>query len=158
MGYSLWSCKALDTSEQLTLFTSLFFIHVSHNHRLQNITHTHTHARTHTRLHSHLLPPSCVCAFKLLYRTCAQMSHTHTPHTHIYTLHGHRHTVGSKPQGFPGEVRNQPQTRRAKRDQRNRLPLQLVGDDFHKQGNLYTMPVLAAAKYTVDLCTCPPET
>ena len=90
VGYSLWSCKALDTSEQLTLFTSLFFIHVSHNHRLQNITHTHT--RTHTHLHSHLLPPSCVCAFKLLYRTCAQMSHTHTPpHTYIHTAWASTH-------------------------------------------------------------------
>ena len=149
-GYSQWNCKELDTSEQLTLFTSLFFIRVSHNHRLQNITYTHTLACTHTCCHP------VVSILSSSYRTCAQMSHTHT-HTHTHTLHGHRHTVGSKPQGFPGEIRNQPQTWRAKRDQRNRPPLQLVGDDSHKQGNLCPMLVLAAAKY-IDLCTCPPET
>ena len=151
-GYSLWSCKELDTSEQLTLFTSLFSIRVSHNHRLQNITYTHTHSPALT------LAAIQLCMLSSSYRTCAQMSHTHThTHTHTHALHGHRHTVGSKPQGFPGEIRNQLQIWRAKREQRNRPPLQLEGDDSHKQGNLWKMLVLAAAKY-IDLRTCPPET
>ena len=151
-GYSLWSCKELDTSEQLTLFTSLFSICVSHNHRLQNITYTHTHSPALT------LAAIQLCMLSSSYRTCAQMSHTHThTHTHTHALHGHRHTVGSKPQGFPGEIRNQLQIWRAKREQRNRPPLQLEGDDSHKQGNLWKMLVLAAAKY-IDLRTCPPET
>ena len=113
-----------------------------------NLIHTHTLAYTHTCCHP------VVSILSSSYRACAQMSHTHT---HTHTLHGHRHTVGSKPQGFPSEIRNQPQTWRIKRDQRNRPPLQLVGDDSHKQGNLRTMLVLAAAKH-IDLHTCLPET
>ena len=113
-----------------------------------HLIHTHTLAYTHTCCHP------VVSILSSSYRACAQMSHTHT---HTHTLHGHRHTVGSKPQGFPSEIRNQPQIWRIKRDQRNRPPLQLVGDDSHKQGNLRTMLVLAAAKH-IDLHTCLPET
>ena len=75
-GYSLWSYKELDTSEQLTLFTSLFFIRVSHNHRLQNITYTHIHSPTLT------LAAIQLCLYFRaptgLVHKCPTLIHTHT--------------------------------------------------------------------------------